>query len=869
MKMNEKYKFKSVKVWSSPEWMADATKKYRSVFDRSETTFIGVEFSFYNKWFDEQDWKAKINLKAIELNKDDRTELCNLEINRDVPMSENVVSVYKSWGNKSTGSYWKKGTYVWEAYIDDKLVGLKKFFIEDVGKVSPGHNPYFDVVSLKVFTGPEDGWRKKKRKYLKTINKITTQYVWLEFSLKNKVKEGYNCEFFFYYYDEAGQLKGKTSATYFIDNDNEGRVFTFESGWGNKVPGSWMDSKYSAEVVFMDTLVGAVTFLTGEKEEEGVNQVVTIPYTHHPDGERGKQPEPGSPQKKDGLDDVLEILNRLIGLEEIKAKVNEHINYLKFLQVRQEKGFEETEKISLHSIFTGNPGTGKTTVVKLLGKIYYHMGLLSKGHVLEVDRSDLVGEYVGQTAPKVKKIIDKARGGILFIDEAYMLKRQGEDDKDFGKEVIEILVKEMSDGPGDIAIMAAGYPKEMDIFITSNPGLKSRFAHYFHFDDYLPDELSRIAEYTCRERGVKLSRGAKDIVRKILTDAYRDRDKTFGNARYANSIIDKGKMNLGLRLIKHPDVRDLSDRELSTIKKEDIESVIRSRSKLMPDIKIDEPLLKLALDELKYLVGLNNIKQELQELAKLVRYYKETGKDVLNRFSLHSVFTGNPGTGKTTVARIVGKIYKALGILERGHVVECDRETLVAGFVGQTAIKTKEIIEQAMGGVLFIDEAYALSQGNGNDFGREAIEIILKSMEDYRGQLSIIVAGYPDNMQQFLISNPGLKSRFDRVYDFKDFTSDELMKIALQMLKRESLNPDNEAKKHLKKYFEAVYPSNDKYFGNARTVRNIIEKAVMKQNLRMASIQANQRTLEQIETLTFDDVKELEIPEPQRQRIGF
>ena len=150
-------------------------------------------------------------------------------------------------------------------------------------------------------------------------------------------------------------------------------------------------------------------------------------------------------------------------------------------------------------------GTGKTTVVKLLGKIYNKMGLLSKGHVLEVDRTDLVGEFIGQTSPKVKEKINQAKGGVLFIDEAYMLARSDDNTKDYGKEVIEVLLKEMSDGTGDIAIMVAGYPTEMEHFLNSNPGLRSRFCYYFHFEDYLPDELIQIAEYTCQKRSVTLS----------------------------------------------------------------------------------------------------------------------------------------------------------------------------------------------------------------------------------------------------------------------------------------------------------------------------------------------------------------------------
>ena len=177
------------------------------------------------------------------------------------------------------------------------------------------------------------------------------------------------------------------------------------------------------------------------------------------------------------LDELLGQLNELIGLKEIKSQIQDYLEYLEFLKLRKEKGFQEEDNMKLHSVFKGNPGTGKTTLAKLLGKIYHKMGFLSNGKLVEVGRVELVGQYIGQTAPKVKDAIEKARGGVLFIDEAYSLVRNEDDDKDYGKEVIEVLVKEMSDGKGDIAFFVAGYPAEMDVFLNSNPGLKSRLQY--------------------------------------------------------------------------------------------------------------------------------------------------------------------------------------------------------------------------------------------------------------------------------------------------------------------------------------------------------------------------------------------------------
>ncbi|MBK8348369.1 MAG: AAA family ATPase [Saprospiraceae bacterium] len=243
-------------------------------------------------------------------------------------------------------------------------------------------------------------------------------------------------------------------------------------------------------------------------------------------------------------------------------------------------------------------------------------------------------------------------------------------------------------------------------------------------------------------------------------------------------------------------------------------------------------------------------------MVDVVKYYRETGKSVLTGFSLHTVFVGNPGTGKTTVARILAKIYKALGILERGHIVETDRQGLVAGFVGQTAIKTSEKIDEALGGVLFIDEAYALSNFNGmqGDFGNEAIQTLLKRMEDLRGQFFVFVAGYPDNMEVFLKANPGLSSRFDKTLKFNDYTPSELLKIAIKMIEDEGYKLAPKTLSMINMVTQDLYDKRDKYFGNARTVRKIILEIIKNQNLRSSAIPAGDRKKSQFHLILPEDL---------------
>ncbi len=845
------YKFRDLKVFGSTEWLANNEKKYRLVYDEAECTFLYCELSFFNKLFDEEDWEIRINLKCV--NNIDGTEICSLVADRTIKKDENIVFVREGWGVKTSGVYWKAGIYRWEAWIDSVLVSEKLFHIEDQGIISETVNPYFSTQTIRLYEGPDSNVPKKERKYLVAFNSKETRYVWVELTAENlvKSKDTWACELFFNFRTHSGQLKGSIDKIFQVSTKEP--TFECSIGWGADQKGTWGNDIYSVDIVFMDQIIASIPFEVGEIfiDEKDMPRVPVKP--------KNKLPEKVQKTSDNSFDSVIKELDELIGLDSIKKKVKEYTTYLNFIKLRKEKGFEDTDKINLHAVFTGNPGTGKTTVAKMLGKIYHELGLLSKGHVVEADRSDLVAEYIGQTAPKTKEVIKKARGGILFIDEAYALARKNDDSKDFGKEAIEILLKEMSDGDGDLSIIVAGYPEEMDNFLESNPGLKSRFNMYYDFPDYTPQDLMLIADYTAQKRGIMFSPEARELMYKKLVDSYRERDKSFGNARYVNSLMDESKMNMGLRLMQQDNPNDLSKEELSTITPLDIQKIFNAKQKNLADIPIDEELLKSAINTLHGMIGLNNIKNEIDELVKLVRFYKEIGKDIRQSFSLHAVFTGNPGTGKTTVARLLAQIYKALGILERGNLVECDRQSLVGGYVGQTALKTNEILNKAMGGVLFIDEAYALSEGGENDFGKEAIETILKKMEDNRGEFVVIVAGYTENMKHFLESNPGLHSRFDRNFHFEDYQAEELYEIAVKILANNSITADEKALNHLRSYLEFISKTRSKFFGNARNVRKIIEESIKNQHLRLSKVDAQHRTVDMIHQLQLEDVEEFVI----------
>lgn len=281
-----------------------------------------------------------------------------------------------------------------------------------------------------------------------------------------------------------------------------------------------------------------------------------------------------------------------------------------------------------------------------------------------------------------------------------------------------------------------------------------------------------------------------------------------------------------------------------------------------PETKEEEKELNLEelMDELNDLTGLDGVKKEINNLTSLVKISKireEKGLKTPN-ISKHMVFTGNPGTGKTTVARLLGNIYRCLGVLSKGQLVEVDRSGLVAGYVGQTAIKTEEAIKQAIGGILFIDEAYSLSEGKGEgDFGQEAIDTLLKAMEDNRDNLVVVVAGYPDLMEGFLASNPGLKSRFNKFINFEDYTSEELISILEGMCEKQEYKISEDVKKYLKEKFDEVLADIPDSFANARTVRNLLEFAITNQAARI--VNEDDLNKEKLMTIELDDIKDFKI----------
>lgn len=511
---------------------------------------------------------------------------------------------------------------------------------------------------------------------------------------------------------------------------------------------------------------------------------------------------------------AMERLQRMIGLQSVKAMVRQRADVLKIEKIRQQRGLV-TEPPRLHLVFKGNPGTGKTTVAKCIGEIYRDLGLLQQGHVVEVARQDLVAGYVGQTAMKTDSAIDSALDGVLFIDEAYSL-NQGENDN-FGLEAINTLLKRMEDDKHRLAVIIAGYPDNIDEFINSNPGLKRRFPTEVLFEDYQPEELMAIFGLKVREVQGVIAPQLETALINLFTRLYEERDAQFGNAGLVENLFKEMDGRRSQRILQQN--LDVSHEPFEL---EDLPPKEREISK--QGVK-DKDYLQQLLQQLDNMIGLHNVKQRVYELvdterAKQLR--KAAGRDFANSVETrHMLFIGNPGTGKTTVARIVGEIFKALGLLRKGHFVEVGYSDLVAEYVGQTAPKTKKVVESALDGVLFIDEAYSLA---GSHFGLEAIDTLVPMMENQRHRLVVIFAGYSLEMEEFIDANSGIASRIGDRIEFPDYNSTELFRIFMGLCAQNQINCPEKVANKLREIFNRMFATRHRNFGNGREVRIFYEK---------------------------------------------
>ena len=580
-----------------------------------------------------------------------------------------------------------------------------------------------------------------------------------------------------------------------------------------------------------------------------IKPVVADKATENKTAEHGINTEQQSDEHElpNNLDKYFEDI---VGMESVKDQLNRIYNAVKIKLLRDKKLMERGEMPTKNSsgynfIILGNPGTGKSMVAKMIAKILYDINIRTSDSTAEADRSKLIGAHIGETEQKVTEVMNSADGGTLIIDEAHTLYRE-ESENDFGREAIDALLKEMEERKQSLSVIIAGYKEPMmNMIKNSNSGFASRFAYTIELPDYSDDELIEIAKLFAKEHNCELGTNADAAIRKSI---HHDKiDDTFGNARYIRELVNKAIEYQAERLQK---AESIEDDDLFTLKAEDFWTG-----------SFEEKGVKEYLAELNALTGLESVKREVNSLINKISVNMEMekrGLAVSDDFgTLHMAFKGNPGTGKTTVARIIGNLYASMGVLKRGDVfVECSRATLVGQYQGHTAANVKKVVQSAMGGILFVDEAYSLVQSQGDSFGREAVDTLVAEIENNRKNLVVIFAGYSKDMDEFFRNNQGLRSRVPVELIFEDYSEEELFDICNNMFAAKNYHLENEmAKAKLRALIRDKAVRVD--FGNARGVRNLVDNIIRKQNVRLAAAlqeNASQVTNEMLTMITFQDI---------------
>lgn len=504
-------------------------------------------------------------------------------------------------------------------------------------------------------------------------------------------------------------------------------------------------------------------------------------------------------------------LEGLIGLEHVKEHIRNIIMRIKMNQCLMEKGLP-VQDFSMHMAFVGSPGTGKTEVARLYGEILKDKGILSEGRVVTVS---------GGSGFDVKRAFKWARGSVLFVDEAYgMLENHTS---------ITEFIAQMENNRADTVVILAGYEGDMNRLIASNPGFRSRIGFTIKFPDYSPEELREIFSFMCDQQELIMGEGVGEAVRDIVERGGRSVDQ--GNARFVRKLFEdcvgKQQVRLARQMDVDPETEVCLD-DLRTLTVKDVEGATSSLGFEANDGRTGRELLEslIGLDPVKKLVGAR------MDFARMQKVKRDAGmKEPF--MPMHMAFKGNPGTGKTEVARLIGRILREEGVLSVGGFYECGRQDLVSPLAGGTCAKVDALFQKARGSIIFIDEAYSLMDGVSGGVGDEAITALIDQMEKLRDEVVVILAGYTNEINELLSKNPGFSSRVKTQIEFPDYAADELIEILHHMADKRGYTLAEGVDGRVQEIIAKAMGNSE--FGNARFIRNLLEDALVNQSVRLAS----------------------------------
>jgi SpoVK/Ycf46/Vps4 family AAA+-type ATPase/energy-coupling factor transporter ATP-binding protein EcfA2 len=507
---------------------------------------------------------------------------------------------------------------------------------------------------------------------------------------------------------------------------------------------------------------------------------------------------------------AIERLESLVGLENIKQSIMAHASLVNLNRRRMELSLFN-HMPPMHMVFTGNPGTGKTTVAELIGEIYYGMGVLSSGHLVEVDRSKLVGQFLGDTEKNTLNAIKSAAGGVLFIDEAYNLFTNDPDRRDFGHRVIETLLTYLSMEQTNMIVVLAGYTVEMEHLLQSNPGLKSRFSYLFHFNDYTPEQLMKIGGFVMKKEQYKITPEAEKKLTQYVINAYNNKDEHFGNGRFITRLLTtKIIPSVSDRLYKMP-AESVTAQDLVTITEADIPEV-EDRMKMRT---WDSAIIDDALEQLDELAGLENVKKALRDYVVMLHASFVNKTPMAGNYMTWN-FLGNTGSGKSTVAEILCRIMQGASLLPTNHFCTLNIEEF-ANANNPMAIVEKALLK-ATDGMLFLD----LDSPNYSNYNTDFLQFwIDNKRKELNMNIAVVIARTNDNRDAVVrnLMQHGVVPS-NHILVFEDFQPAELKEIFSYLLKKQfNLDIEPEAKDVIDRCIDQIYKNRQNYPVNARTIQ--------------------------------------------------
>jgi len=712
------------------------------------------------------------------------------------------------------------------------------------------------ILSVKMFN-LEESLQSQKRTYLLQFDQPRTSYIAAEITLKNP-----------HLSDKESVLRGLT--IWYLEDEEVGRnnfnlevkkeweLVEFVQSWGTPLPGFWKQGEGRIEVLLENNLILKQVFQIGSSE--------TIDFTAKENiaNENSNKLTTQQPKKiehlnrsfldNSSLPSLFESFDSYVGLKNLKQSLKDFVTYLDFINERKKSGIETEESISANCIFLGNPGTGKTSIARLLGKFFKAIGLLEHGHVIEVDRADLIGEYIGETAQKTDKVINQALGGILFIDEAYSLKKENSE-QDFGQEAIDIILKRMEDYKNKFFVIAAGYPALMQSFLNSNPGLKSRFTHFFTFEDYTVEELTSIYKIFALKDKYVVDKVAESFLSEKLETICNKSDETFGNARYVRNLFNETKVRLSKRYqLLEENEKDFS--ALNTLTKEDIQNAFINIDNRESGNISQEIIIEKYINEVNNLVGLDDVKIVFNRMLasiKVDRLKKERAITSVHK-NLNALFISEHGSGTSTIARLYCKSLKEAGRLSKGELIEIDGSTFFGLGKLDAYLMMDELFKKLLGNVILVNDVMAALQCT-DDFSESLLQYFLKKLYLINDDVVALLSGSREEIENLLNNFPVLENQFPNVFGFEPYTTRQLLEIALNICQKNNYQLDEGAWQQMLELIIELKKETHKNFYNSRTIKELINKAISYQEDRILGIKDIDES--DLMMITYEDLTEL------------